>query len=59
MKRYGVRPSVHPSVCLSHLPTAAACGGFAAVGPAERRYRSTAVDCDFGDFLLLLPGELL
>ena len=36
MKRYGVRPSV----CLSHSPAAAACGGFAAVGPAGRRYRS-------------------
>jgi len=31
-----------PSVCLSHLPTAAACSGFAAVGPAGRRYRSVA-----------------
>jgi len=31
------------SVCLSHLPTgAAAWGGFAAVGPASRSYRSTA-----------------
>ena len=35
--------SVPPSVCLSHLSTsAAACGGFAAVGPADRRYRSIA-----------------
>ena len=31
--------SVHP---LSQLPAAAACGGFAAVGPAGKRYRSTA-----------------
>ena len=31
-----------PSVCLSHSPAAAACGGFAAVGPAGRRYRSIA-----------------
>ena len=30
---------VHPSV---HVPAAAACGGFAAVGPAGRRYRSIA-----------------
>ena len=31
------------SVCLSHPSTAAAaCGGFAAVGPAERRCRSIA-----------------
>ena len=30
---------VRPSVCLSHSPAAAACGGFAAVGPAGRRYR--------------------
>jgi len=34
---------VSVSVCLSQLSTvAAACGGFAAVGPAGRRYRSTA-----------------
>ena len=34
---------VCPSVCLSHLsPAAAACGGFSAVGPAGRRYRSIA-----------------
>ena len=34
-------PSVSPFVCLSHLSTAAAaCGGFAALGPAGRRYRS-------------------
>ena len=39
MKRYGVRPSV----CLFHSPAAAACGGFAAVRPAGRRYRSIAV----------------
>ena len=40
MKRYGVRPSV----CLSHLSTAAAaaCGGFAAERPAGRIYRWTA-----------------
>ena len=31
-----------PSVCLSHSPAAAACAGFAAVGPAGRRYRSIA-----------------
>jgi len=37
-------PSVRLSVCLSQLSTAAAvCGGFAAVGPADRRYRSIAV----------------
>ena len=34
--------SVRPSVCPSRSPTAAACGGFAAVGPAGRRYRSIA-----------------
>ena len=35
--------SVRPSVCLSQLSTAAAaCGAFAAVGPAGRRYRLTA-----------------
>ena len=35
--------SVCPSVCLSQLSTtAAACGGFAALGPADRRYRSIA-----------------
>ena len=35
--------SIHPSVCLSQLSTAAAaCGGFAAVGLADRRYRSIA-----------------
>ena len=35
--------SVRPSICLSQLSTAAAaCGGFAAVGPADRRYRSIA-----------------
>jgi len=32
-----------PSVCLSQLPTAAAaCGRFAAVGPADRRYLSSS-----------------
>jgi len=31
-----------PSVCLSHSPAAEACGGFAAVGPVGRRYRSIA-----------------
>jgi len=41
MQRYGVRPSVRPSVCLSQKSTAAAaCGGFAAVSLAGRRYRS-------------------
>ena len=35
--------SIRLSVCLSHLSTAAAeCSGFAAVGPAGRRYRSIA-----------------
>ena len=36
--------SVRPSVCLSHLSTAAAaaCGGFAAERPAGSRYRWTA-----------------
>jgi len=35
--------SVRLSVCLSHLSTAvAACGGFAALGQADRRYRLTA-----------------
>jgi len=35
--------SVRPSVCLSNLSTAAAtCGRFAAVGPANRRYRLIA-----------------
>ena len=39
MQRYGVRPSV----CLfHHSAAAAACGGFAAEGPAGRIYRSTA-----------------
>ena len=42
-----IRLSVHPSICLSHLPVfpclshspaAAACSGFAAVGPPGRRY---------------------
>ena len=31
------------SVCLSHLLTPACCGGFAAVGPVGRRYRSVVV----------------
>ena len=36
-------PSVCLSVCLSHRSTAARrCCGFAAVGPAARRYRSIA-----------------
>jgi len=35
-------PSVRPTVCLSHSRTAAVCSGFAAVGPAARRYRSIA-----------------
>jgi len=36
-------PSVRPSVCMSHLSTAAAaCGRFAAVGPAGTKYRSIA-----------------
>ena len=40
MKRYSVCLSVRPLVC----PAAAACGGFAAGGPAAwRRYRSIAV----------------
>ena len=35
--------TVSLSGCLSHLSIAAtACGGFAAVGPTDRRYRSTA-----------------
>jgi len=42
MKRYGVRLSVCLSICLSHSPAAAVCGGFAAVGPAGRRYRAVA-----------------
>ena len=42
MYRSAVPLSVRPSVRLSHSPAAAACGGFAAVGPADRRYRSTA-----------------
>ena len=38
-------PSVCPSVCLSQLSTAAAaCGGFASVGPADRIY-SVSTDC--------------
>jgi len=39
MKRHGVRPSVRLSVLFAR---AAACGGFAAVGPAGGRYRSIA-----------------
>ena len=39
MKRYGVR---RLSVCLSRSSAAAACGGFAVVGPAGRRYQSIA-----------------
>ena len=31
-----------PSDCLSHPLAAATCDGFAAVGPAGRRYRSIA-----------------
>ena len=42
MRRYGVRPSVRSSVRLSHSPALAACGGFAAVDPVGRRYRSIA-----------------
>jgi len=34
--------SVCPSVCLSHSPAATAFNGFAAVGPADRRYWSIA-----------------
>jgi len=35
-------PSVRPSVCpfVPSLAAARRCGGFAAVGPAARRYRS-------------------
>jgi len=36
---YDVRPSVRPSVHLSDSPAAAACGGFAAVGP------EISIDC--------------
>ena len=42
MKLSGVRPSVCPSVCPIIRPPHARCGGFAAVGPAARRCRSTA-----------------
>jgi len=43
MQLLGVRPSVRPSVCLSqHSPAARCYCGFAAVGPADRRYRSIA-----------------
>ena len=43
VERPSVRPSVCPSVCMSQLLTvAAACGGFAAVGPAGKGYRSIA-----------------
>jgi len=38
MKRYGVRPSV----CLIRPLQYIACGGFAAVGPVGRTYRSIA-----------------
>ena len=39
----------YPSVCLSQLSTAAtACGGFAAVGPASRIYRSIGDCCRAG-----------
>jgi len=31
-------PSVHPSVCLSHLPAVVACSGFAAVSLLGRRH---------------------
>ena len=42
MQLSGVRPSVCLSVCLSHLTAARCSCGFAAVGPAARRYRSIA-----------------
>ena len=43
IKRSGVRPSVCPSVSLSHQSNAAAaCGGFAAERRTRKRYRSTA-----------------
>ena len=43
IKRSGVRPSVCPSVSLSHqLNAAAACGGFAAERRTRQRYRSIA-----------------
>jgi len=35
-------PGVRPSVCLSVVPSCGRCGGFTAVGPAGRRYRSIA-----------------
>jgi len=41
-------PSVCPSICLSHSPAAAACGGFAAVGLAGRRNRLTAAEAACG-----------
>ena len=41
-KKLSLRLSVCLSVCLSQLFAAAACGGFAAAGPAGRRYRSIA-----------------
>ena len=43
IKRSGVRPSVCPSVSLSHQSNAvAACGGFAVERRTRKRYRSTA-----------------
>ena len=33
---------LRPSVCLFHPAAVRRCGGFAAVGPVGRRYRSTA-----------------
>jgi len=47
MKRYGVR--------LSHSPTAAACGGFAAAGPAGKRYRSFAAAAACGVRMRAMP----
>jgi len=37
--------SIRLSVCLSHLPAAAACSGFAAVNSACRQYQSIAAWC--------------
>ena len=45
INRRGVRLSVRPSVCLSHSPAAAACCGFAAVGPASKGHRLIATAC--------------
>jgi len=42
VRQKNVIASVCPSVCLSQLFAAAASGGFAAAGPAGRRYRSIA-----------------